>query len=751
MKQNLLTSFCCFSSSITLAFSSSLCLAQEQVPNKTNVERIEVLSEKLFKDTVAVSPSSDISADELKTINLVTAEDVVSYEPNVVIRRRYVGDPNGVVGIRGSGMFQTARSLVFADGLPLHYLLQTRWSGSPRWSLVGPDEIASATVIYGPYSAEYAGNAMGGVINLSTRNPNKERFVIQGTLINQHYDHLGTNDKFNGHKTFVSYENKINDFGYYVSYMRLKNDSHPLTNYFSSADQKPLLDAIQVEGYIEGKDDHGRDVLYIGDSGAERSITSLYKGKFTYDHDSVQFRSVIAYEDRERQDTDKRNYLTDSQGNTYWGIGKQNFEFRYHDRNSLLVGLGVSGDLGHDWIYDFYATDFSIKKDVETRSGLNPHDPAFGDKNGRKTTYKNTGWQTAAFKLGTDSWLNKLNHRISLGFSMDKYDLAIAPEDINALTGEFVKARTESSGSTTTKAFFTQYGWRVTKQWDLALGLRVENWQTEQGRFGNTLTTKRDKSSVSPKFSLAFFPSEQQTLRYAIAKATRFPIAEELYRNESATTNIVVADSSLKPESGIFQNLSFAKHFDNGKWQINAFHENIDDTIYHQSGTFINDGVNVHISTFLGIDSVESKGAEFLYQQSTLFNLPLSVRFNVSYTDAKIKQNKANKAIEGNHLPRIPYWRANAMLSYRMLQDVDINLTAKFASNAYSELDNEDNASKVYGSIDKYLFVNSRVNWQLNEEVRLSLGIDNVFNELAYVASPYPSRTVFLEAQYVLE
>jgi len=48
---------------------------------------------------------------------------------------------------------------LFTDGLAL----QTRWSGAPRWSLVAPNEIELAEVIYGPFSAGYSGNAMGGV------------------------------------------------------------------------------------------------------------------------------------------------------------------------------------------------------------------------------------------------------------------------------------------------------------------------------------------------------------------------------------------------------------------------------------------------------------------------------------------------------------------------------------------------------------------------------------------------------------
>ena len=45
--------------------------------------------------------------------------------------------------MRGANMFQTARTMVFADGMPLHSLLETRWSGAPRWGLVAADELGN--------------------------------------------------------------------------------------------------------------------------------------------------------------------------------------------------------------------------------------------------------------------------------------------------------------------------------------------------------------------------------------------------------------------------------------------------------------------------------------------------------------------------------------------------------------------------------------------------------------------------------
>ncbi|GAA6150967.1 TonB-dependent receptor [Pseudoteredinibacter isoporae] len=716
--------------------------------NENDIEEIHVIADRLFADSTRLSPSSRITADDLKAISLLTAEDSIAYEPNLVVRRRYVGDPNGVLGIRGSGMFQTARSLVFADGLPLHYLLQTRWSGSPRWSLLGPDEIANATVIYGPYSAEYSGNAMGGVVDIKTRTPQERRFIVQGHLLSQDYDALGKNDSVNGNKIYMAYEDNIGDLSLSASYNRLRNDSQPMSQYFTEANEAETLDELGVTGYVRGQDKYGNDVIYIGDSGAEESTTELYKLKLNYQLGNMQLRGTIAYEDRIREEHNKRNYLIDATGNTYWGLGNRNFEQRSQERNSLLLGFGVSAEIWGNWFYDIYTTNFEIIKDKEQRSGLNPNDPSFGSRNGRLTQFGDTGWNTLDIKLGTDTWFDRDDMRLSIGFLKDRYQLAINGFNLNASDGSVVSTRSPSQGETSTTAVFAQWGWQSNEHLDIALGLRYEQWRTQDGLYNNIQAPKRDESSWSPKFSIGYTLNEQWSLRYSAAEAYRFPIVEELYRNEAAATAVLIADASLEPEQGFHQNISLINEFDSGKLQINVFWETIKDSIYNQRGTINDGGNNISVSTFLAIDEVNTSGVEFIYEQRDFLLSKLSLRFNLNYTDAEISENSANTRIEGNDLPRIPSWRSNLMLSYPLNDQLSLHSSFRYASNSHGDLDNSDGGSEVFGAIDDYFFVNSKVSWRMNDALSISAGVDNIFNDTAYVAHPWPSRSYYLEGRY---
>jgi len=725
-----------------------LAMSSSSIASAAEIEELEVIADRLFADTHKVNPSSKISAEELQAINLMTTEDAVAYEPSLVIRRRYVGDPNGVMGIRATGMFQTARSLVFADGLPLHYLLQTRWSGSPRWSLVGANEIESAEVLYGPYSAEYSGNAMGGVVNIKTKLPQERKFTLQGSLIQQDYDYLGTDDNFNGNKVFASYEDKIGELGIFASYNRLKNESQPMSAYYLDASEAQSLTDAGVSGFVTGKNDDGDEVIYIGDSGAETSTTELYKLKLNYSLGDVQLRATVAYEDRSREEESKNNYLRDSNGDLYWGSGNRNFEQRQHQRNSLLLGFGLSGELSGDWFYDVYATDFDIKKDREVRSGLNPQDPSFGSRNGRLTAYQDTGWNTLDIKLGTENLFNNEAMRLSLGYYFDRYELGIVPSNIDAVNGAFISTRAQSQGQTSSQALFAQWGWQLNTQLDLSLGLRYEDWQTEDGFYNNIVAANRGDSGWSPKLSLAYTFNDDWSIRYSAAKALRFPIAEELYRNEEASSSIIVGDASLGPEEGMHHNVSIERTLEQGLLRLNVFYEEVDNTIYNQSGVINDGGTHVNVSTFLAIDEVKSRGVEFIYQQQGLFELPLSLRYNLSYTRATIEQNLANPAIEGNDVPRVPRWRSNMIISYALNDAIDLSSSFRYASDSHGDLDNQAGQKQVYGAIDGYLFANAKLGWKLDNGANLSFGVDNLFDQRAYVSHPWPARTFYLEGRY---
>ena len=755
---------------ITCAFSCFV-LAEEKLET-VNIEEVNVIAEVLFKDSTKMSPTSSITADELNSINITTVEDSIAYQPSLIVRKRYIGDPNGVIGIRGSNMFQTPRSLVFVDGMPIHYHLQSRWNGAPRWSLVSPGEISKVDVIYGPFSAEYSGNAMGGVVNIETKVANEQKIRLEGAVFNQFFERFETNENYTGRNLFASYENSFDNLGFFASYNHLENNSHPMTFHFSRPSNRTATTEA-VAGAISGVDEEGNPGVFYGDSGSELVSTDQYKVKLNYDAGNFESRTIVVFENRDRLENDSNNYLRDANGDLIFdrnfsiagdpdgtvydttSFGTSVFQNRYQDRDSLLFGTGISGVIGSsDWVFDSFYSNFQILDDIEVRTGADPQDPNFISANesfrARRTEYDDTGWQIFDFKTGTDSLLGINALRLSIGYHYDLYVLEINPVNFNSITGERGSERDSSGGETTTSALFVQLGYDFSEEWNLALGLRYENWEARDGFIGVpgaddfVEVPKRTESGFSPKFSIAYFPNEDIEIRYSLARALRFPIVEELFRNENSGVAQIVPDASLNPEDGIHQNLSYRHTLDRGEFQVNLFHEVIDDAIF----TFTEVEFNTQITTALPTEEVTTTGIEFVYSADNLFNSNLDAQLNVTYANSEITRNALNPDIVGNQFPRMPDWRSNAILRYNFSDSFNISSSVRYASNSFGTLENSDTESNVFGAHDEFLLFGLKGNWKISNDTQIGLGMENVTDEEVYVHHPWPSRTIFLQGKF---
>lgn len=275
-------------------------------------------TDRKFPDTAKATPTYTIDAADVKTkVNATTVEDTVRYAPGVLIRKRFMGDPNGTLGIRTSNSFQTAHSMVYADGMPLHNPLRTSFNGAPRWSMVSPSEIDSAEVLYGPFSSQYSGNSIGGVINLNTKMPEKFEAQMDATGMFQNMHRSGRNETLMGYKTFISAGDRIDKFSVWASYNRFENEGQPQT--INAAALTTAAGGTPITGGEGYQTTTEAPAIAYGDIGIAQQTTDLFKAKFAYDFtEELQGRFTIAYEDRVGKVDDPNSLLRDAAGNKVW-------------------------------------------------------------------------------------------------------------------------------------------------------------------------------------------------------------------------------------------------------------------------------------------------------------------------------------------------------------------------------------------------------------------------------------------------
>src|SRR5262249_55676727 len=110
--------------------------------------------------------AESITAERIERIvNVVDTSDAVKYMPSLFVRKRNEGDNQAVLATRSWGISSSARTLIYADDILISTLLGNNNSNaSPRWGMIAPEEIKRIDFLYGPFSAAYPGNSMGGVL-----------------------------------------------------------------------------------------------------------------------------------------------------------------------------------------------------------------------------------------------------------------------------------------------------------------------------------------------------------------------------------------------------------------------------------------------------------------------------------------------------------------------------------------------------------------------------------------------------------
>jgi iron complex outermembrane receptor protein len=201
----------------------------------------------------------------------------------------------------------------------------------------------------------------------------------------------------------------------------------------------------------------------------------------------------------------------------------------------------------------------------------------------------------------------------------------------------------------------------------------------------------------------------------------------------------------LSPEDGLHHNLMVQRELDNGYIRVNLFTEQIKDVIESQSATLEN---GVSIRTFLPIDEIETTGLEFIVNSNDLLINGLDVRFNLVATDSKIVKNAPNPSIEGNAYPRMPEWRSNLLATYHIGSNWDVGGNLQYASDSFGRTDNSDREDGVFGAQDAFTRIGLKSTYRMDAGISFGLGIDNLTNEVSYVAHPWPGRTFYANFSY---
>ncbi|MGB9629417.1 MAG: TonB-dependent receptor [Thermodesulfobacteriota bacterium] len=123
-----------------------------------------------------------LSKEEIERSNSQTVVDLIRDEVGVVVRDYYGTGKNASVDIRGFGETAPLNTLVLVDGRRVN---EIDLSGVD-WTQIPLDQVERIEIVRGPGTVLYGDNAVGGVINIITKKPEKP-FTATGEVVRGSY------------------------------------------------------------------------------------------------------------------------------------------------------------------------------------------------------------------------------------------------------------------------------------------------------------------------------------------------------------------------------------------------------------------------------------------------------------------------------------------------------------------------------------------------------------------------------------
>jgi iron complex outermembrane recepter protein len=702
------------------------------------------------------------------TVNATTSMQTLKYLPSFQVRERYIGDRNGPIATRTTGTLSSAQTMLYADGVLLSNLLGNSFSFPPRWGFVSPEEIESVSILYGPFSALYAGNSFGGVVNLNTRMPTKleAHANVQGFV--QNFELYGTDKTVNGNHESASIGNKINDLSFLFTVDRLESESQPMQ--FANALQSSTIAGAQpvVTGAYADKDQTGNNRVTFGATGFDKSEQINAKVKLAYDiTPQVKATYSLGVWDLNSK-VDVESYIKNAAGQAVYNGAVNLGGFAYtvsgftpSEAEALHVMQALDVKSNTKGFFDWQVTlsDYDYQKDKNSQStGVgNP----YVTRAGRVVDQDGTGW-TVFDARGTLRPVdgNGDQHVIDVGYHIDNYTLRSQTNNTaDWRAGQKGAFFGGSRGETQTQAIYAQDKWQINPEWALTFGGRTEYWEASEGRNQTATSTAnyqtQSETKFSPKVSLSFEPVPAWGFRAAAGQAFRFPTVSELYQQLSQGGALVENNPNLKPEEVISGELTAERRFENGLLRASLFHESKFDALISQSvgnGSAIPFGTGtctVAICSYIqNVDHVRTNGIELSTIWENVAIHGLDILANATFTDAEILKNGLAPVTHGNKPLRIPKQQYKVAATYHQGSNLTYTLAARYSGRQYNTLDNTDVNPDTFGGTSKFFFVDVKANYKFADRFTASVGVDNINNYKAYVFHPYPQRTGYLQLKF---
>ncbi|HTI18876.1 MAG TPA: TonB-dependent receptor [Trinickia sp.] len=715
------------------------------------------------------------------TTNAMDVEDALKYMPDVLVRKRYIGDTQAPMATRTTGINASARSLVYADGILLTPLINNNnQNGSPQWFMVSPQAIDRIDVMYGPFAAEFPGNSYGAVAEIATRMPQHLEGSIDITGATQHFNQYGTNTSAPAEQYSATLGDRMGKLSWWFSANHLDSFSQPITYATVSRSTTPAGAGLPViSGGYSTSNRTGTPIEVIGAGNFIHTIQDDATFRLAYDFTPTLSATYTIGYWQNRSTAPSETYLTTAAGTPYYGAASGSVNlggFAYgastmagqfssndveqeHLMQALEVGTHTRGPF--DW--QFVVSNMDYLQDL-TRLSTGLYPAALSGGPGRTTDMGGTGWTTLDLKgIWRPQGVSGANI-VSFGAHYDQFRLESPTyTTTNWMSGGEGSLYANSLGRTETSALWLQDVWHFAPSLTATLGGRYEWWRAYDGynysigSDGVGVSINQPgvaKAGFSPKASLTWALNDIWSVTGSVGRALRFPTVGELYQSVQTGTTYLQANPFLMPEEVWSGELAIERHTSTSRMRLSIFDEYVSDALISQ--TALIPGFATPVSFTQNVGRTRETGAELAGEQDNVVVRGLSLSGNVTYVNSRILEDdsfvstSAGDTAVGKQVPYVPTWRATLEATYRPDARWAFTLAGRYSARVYATVDNSDINAATYMGFENFFVMDVRVHYQLDHHWSGAVGVDNLNNQKYFLYHPFPQRTIYAELKYDL-
>ena len=667
-----------------------------------------------------------ITAQEMAMRTIETVDEALASVSGAFQRRnKGLMDSTSSLYMRGFNGDQYV--LVLLDGQPLN----DAYAGGLEWGALPVGNIERIEVVKGAASALYGGNAMGGVVNIITKTPEKREARISagyGSHATKRL-RLHAGDRFNDVLSMrIGYEVESTD-GY---------ETTPVVRTISAG-------AGTVAGGYGTTDKYGNATKWVvGDRGKNGAERSSIDAKLSYDYSDRGNLAFSFVKGRHEYEYDRPNsYMGTFTGSAIAGTG---FKAAFSPNNFIdYTGIGRNDTE----VYTLSFKELFAEWQVDAQIGMVLTDDRYTTESGGAAaayddspgSLKITETRTLFSEIRTSVPLG-LSHMLTLGASYrtDTSDT----DDYNVPFYRSFEGRSGSTfysgGEDRIGAVFVQDEWHIAEPVTVFVGGRFDMWEVTDGASGvpgaETLYESTDDSQFSPKIALVWSASRDMTVRASVGHAFRPPTLLELYRTWTSWGTTYQSNPDLKPEKVWAYEIGVTQYFFNRKTRLalTGYRNDTEDLIYYQ--------VNGATRKRMNAGEARTYGLEF--EASQKLTDTVTIWGNYTFTNAKIIENPTDTVSEGKRVTGIPRTtvRIGVDAAHKWFEG---SLVGRYAGKVFNDSDNGDTAEGVYSTYESYMVVDGKITFKPLEWMDLSFSVENIFDEEYYRYYKGDGRTCFVE------